>query len=390
MEEIKELGKKYLKDIQAIRRHLHENPETANEEVETQKYVMAQLDKLGIEYHKSMNTGIVGLIKGGKPGKTVLLRADMDALDIEEDLDLEYKSKVPGKMHACGHDGHTAGLLGAAMILNDIKDQLNGNVKLMFQPAEERFPGGAKGMIEEGILENPKVDAVFGVHLWGDTPKGVVHYKEGPMMAAPDSFEIDITGRGGHGAMPQQTIDPVVVAAQIVLEMQSIVSRKVDPLSPAVLSVTVSKSGEVFNVIPHTAYLAGTVRTFSENERSLIPKLMEDVLKGQELSNGITYDFKYTRVYPPLINDGAMTQLAKKAFGKIIGDENVQELPKPNMGGEDFSYLTEKVPGAYLFVGIGEEGKVGIHHHPQFEWDDEVLEHSAAGLAQVCYDYLNQ
>lgn len=390
MNKILELSKKNFDAVQKLRHQFHMNPELGFEEFETSKTVQDELTKMGIEFEIMSGTGVVGLIKGGKPGKTVLLRGDMDALEVTETADVPFKSKKEGLMHACGHDGHTAGLLGAAMILNEIKDELCGNVKLMFQPSEERN-GGALPMIEAGILENPKVDAAFGLHLWGTVPRGDVCVKTGAMMAAPDKFEIDLIGKGAHAAMPHLGIDPVVLSAQAILGIQSIVSRVTNPLRPLVISTCMVHGGDTFNVIPQNVKLTGTVRSLDKQVRADVERQIENVLKGLSVQSGCTYDFNFIKLYPPLINDAAMTQIARKSIGKIIGDDNVYELPDPNMGGEDFAYLCEHVPSAFFFVGINEKDKPEpVHHHPNFAWEDDVLIESSAYLAQIAYDYLNE
>ncbi|WP_442878314.1 M20 metallopeptidase family protein, partial [Cetobacterium sp.] len=267
-----------------IRRELHQNPEIGFHEFKTAALIKKELDKLGIPYKGEVaKTGVVGLIEGKYPGKTVLLRADMDALPIHEETDCEYKSKIPGMMHACGHDGHVAGLLGAAMILNELKDEISGNIKLVFQPAEEG-PGGAKPMIEEGILENPKVDAAFGCHLWPSYPSGKIIFKEQEMMAHPTAFEIEIQGVGGHGSLPEKTVDPIIVGCQAVINFQNIISRNISTLTPAVLSCCSIKSGEAGNVIPDTLTIKGTIRTFDENLTAEILERMDQILKGLTLA----------------------------------------------------------------------------------------------------------
>jgi len=386
---IKELAEKYYPEYQRIREHMHQYPEVANEEVETQKFIEAELDKLGIPHQRMYNTGVVALIEGGKPGKTVLLRADIDALPINEECDVDYKSKKPGYMHACGHDGHTAGVFAAAMILNEIKDELCGNVKLMFQPAEET-DGGALPMIEAGILENPKVDAAFGVHLWGPLPYGKVFFRDGAMMAAPDQFTIKIIGKGCHAAMPHLGIDPVMIAADALQQFQEIVSRKVNPLTPVVISTGVIQGGTTFNVIPQEVMLNGTVRSFDPVIRKKLPEYMEDVLKGLSLTNKSEYTFDYEYRYPPVINNKEMNELAKVSLAKIIGQDNIKELEEPNMGGEDFAYLCEAVPSSFMFVGIHKEGEPQpVHHHPEFGFDSEILKVTGAGFAQIAVDFLN-
>ena len=389
MNEVKSLCEKYLKQMINLREIIHMYPEDGFKEFKTSEIIINELEKLGIKVQKNVaKTGVVGLIEGNYPGKTVLLRADMDALKIQEQADVEYKSKVDGMMHACGHDGHVAGLLGAAMILNELKDKLHGNVKLVFQPAEEK-DGGALPMIEEGVLENPKVDAAFGAHLWGYLKEGEVHLKEGPMMAAPDLFNIKVIGKGGHGALPQASIDPIVITCQIVNALQTIVSRRINPLDPVVVTCGKIQGGESFNVIPNEVELEGTIRTFNEETRNLVPRIIEDLVKGITTSQGATYEFKYEPHYPALLNDKDMTNFAKKSLEKVVGKENVFNLKEPNMGGEDFAYFAQKVPSAFMFVGIANnESEPVIHHNPYFKWDSKNVGILAQSLSQIALDYL--
>ena len=389
MNDIRRLGEKYLQQMINLRETIHMYPEDGFKEFKTSEIIVNELEKLGIKVQKNVaKTGVVGLIEGNYPGKTVLLRADMDALKIQEQADVEYKSKIDGMMHACGHDGHVAGLLGAAMILNELKDKLHGNVKLVFQPAEER-EGGALPMIEEGILENPKVDAAFGAHLWGYLKEGEVHLKEGPMMAAPDIFNIKVIGKGGHGAVPQESIDPIVITCQIVNALQTIVSRKISPLDPVVVTCGKIQGGDSFNVIPNEVELEGTIRTFNEETRNLVPRIMEDLVRGITTSQGATYEFKYKANYPALLNNTDMTNFAKKSLEKVVGKENVFDLKEPNMGGEDFAYFAQKVPSAFMFIGIaGNENEPVIHHNPYFKWDSKNVGILAQSLSQIALDYL--
>ena len=389
MSEVKRLGEKYLQHMINLRETIHMYPEDGFSEFTTSKIIIEELEKLGIKVQKNVaKTGVVGLIEGKYPGKTVLLRADMDALKIQEQADVEYKSKIDGMMHACGHDGHVAGLLGAAMILNELKDNLHGNVKLVFQPAEER-DGGALPMIEEGVLENPKVDAAFAAHLWGYLNEGEVHLKEGPMMASPDIFNIKVIGKGGHGAVPQESIDPIVITCQIVNSLQTIVSRKINPLDPVVITCGRIQGGDCHNVIPNEVELEGTIRTFNEETRNWVPKVMEDLIRGITTSQGAAYEFKYEPKYPALINDKYMTSFAKESLKKVVGEENVFDLKEPNMGGEDFAYFAQKVPSAFIFVGIA-NNKIEpvIHHNPYFKWDSKNVGILAQGLSQIAIDYL--
>ena len=388
MSEVKRLGEKYLQHMINLRETIHMYPEDGFSEFTTSKIIIEELEKLGIKVQKNVaKTGVVGLIEGKYPGKTVLLRADMDALKIQEQADVEYKSKIDGMMHACGHDGHVAGLLGAAMILNELKDNLHGNVKLVFQPAEER-DGGALPMIEEGVLENPKVDAAFAAHLWGYLNEGEVHLKEGPMMASPDIFNIKVIGKGGHGAVPQESIDPIVITCQIVNSLQTIVSRKINPLDPVVITCGRIQGGDCHNVIPNEVELEGTIRTFEET-RNWVPKVMEDLIRGITTSQGAAYEFKYEPKYPALINDKYMTSFAKESLKKVVGEENVFDLKEPNMGGEDFAYFAQKVPSAFIFVGIANnKSEPVIHHNPYFKWDSKNVGILAQSLSQIAIDYL--
>lgn len=389
MSEVKRLGEKYLQHMINLRETIHMYPEDGFSEFTTSKIILEELEKLGIKVQKNVaKTGVVGLIEGKYPGKTVLLRADMDALKIQEQADVEYKSKIDGMMHACGHDGHVAGLLGAAMILNELKDNLHGNVKLVFQPAEER-DGGALPMIEEGVLENPKVDAAFAAHLWGYLNEGEVHLKEGPMMASPDIFNIKVIGKGGHGAVPQESIDPIVITCQIVNSLQTIVSRKINPLDPVVITCGRIQGGDCHNVIPNEVELEGTIRTFNEETRNWVPKVMEDLIRGITTSQGAAYEFKYEPKYPALINDKYMTSFAKESLKKVVGEENVFDLKEPNMGGEDFAYFAQKVPSAFIFVGIANnKSEPVIHHNPYFKWDSKNVGILAQSLSQIAIDYL--
>ena len=389
MSEVKRLGEKYLQHMINLRETIHMYPEDGFSEFTTSKIIIEELEKLGIKVQKNVaKTGVVGLIEGKYPGKTVLLRADMDALKIQEQADVEYKSKIDGMMHACGHDGHVAGLLGAAMILNELKDNLHGNVKLVFQPAEER-DGGALPMIEEGVLENPKVDAAFAAHLWGYLNEGEVHLKEGPMMASPDIFNIKVIGKGGHGAVPQESIDPIVITCQIVNSLQTIVSRKINPLDPVVITCGRIQGGDCHNVIPNEVELEGTIRTFNEETRNWVPKVMEDLIRGITTSQGAAYEFKYEPKYPALINDKYMTSFAKEPLKKVVGEENVFDLKEPNMGGEDFAYFAQKVPSAFIFVGIANnKSEPVIHHNPYFKWDSKNVGILAQSLSQIAIDYL--
>lgn len=383
------LSEKFHEEVVELRHFFHMNPEIGFEEVKTAKKVADKLKELGIEIKTNVaKTGVVGLIKGGKPGKTVLLRADMDALLLQEKVDVPYKSKIDGKMHACGHDGHTAGLLGAAMILNELKEELKGNVKLIFQPNEEN-EGGALPMIKERVLENPKVDAAFACHLWGNTKEGNIEVKSGAIMAAADMFEIKVIGKGGHAAMPHLSIDPIIMGSKIVISFQNIISRRINPLFPSVLSVSCFHAGHTHNVIPNEVNIKGTIRTFDTEAREKIPNFMEETVKNTTEEYGGNYEFNLYKGIPALINDEEMTNLAKNSISKIVGNENVIESQHPNMGAEDFAYFAKYIPSSFYFVGIAKkEDKPVPHHNPYFEWDDKNLLIISQTLAQVAIDYL--
>lgn len=386
---IKELANKYSSLIMETREYFHANPGIEFQEFETTKKIIEILEEHKIEYQKDIAvTGVLAIIKGKKEGKTVLLRGDMDALPIEEEVDVPYKSTVKGVMHACGHDSHAAGLLGAALILNELKDEISGNIKFAFQPAEENH-GGAKPMIDAGILENPKVDAAFGLHVWGPLSEGKALTIKGPMMAAPDNIRIKLIGKGGHASMPNELIDPVIMASEVILSLQTIVSRKIDPLEPVVISCCTVHGGSAQNVIPNEVEITGTVRTLNEEVRKKMPELIEQTIKGiTEIYNG-SYEFDYSFGYPCLINDINSADLLIKSTKKIIGDENVSTLAKPVMGGEDFSYFTQEVPSAFIFLGIAKDmSNPPVHHHPKFSFDSKNTVTSAEILAQVAIDFL--
>lgn len=384
-----------LPGVIADRRYLHENPELGFQEFKTAAFVAERLEALGADDIRTgiNKTGVTALIRGTAdgPGRNVLVRADMDALPITEENDVEYKSTVDGVMHACGHDAHTAILLGLGRILADKKDEFSGTVKLLFQPAEELPPGGAKGMIEEGVMNDPPIEAVFGLHMAQNERVGTIHVGAGPVMAAADGFSIEIQGKGGHAAEPSESIDPVVIGAQIVVALQALVSRETDPMESAVLSTCVFQAGEAFNVIPDTARLAGTVRTFKPEVRDLMEKRIQEVATGIAEAMQASAKAKYTRGYPATVNDEAMTELARESAIQVVGEENVIELV-PKMGAEDFSYFLEEKPGSYFFVGSKneEKGLVWGHHHPRFDIDEESLGSGLATMATSVLTYLTR
>ncbi len=381
--------------VVADRRDFHENPELAFQEVRTSGIVAERLRALGVEDIRTgiAQTGVTGLIRGRKAGggRTVLLRADMDALPILEENEVEYVSRNPGVMHACGHDAHTAMLLGVARLLNERRDEFAGTVKLLFQPAEESPPGGARPMIEAGVLEDPKVDAAFGLHIDPDNPVGVIELRDGPAMAAADRFHILIHGKGGHGAKPQDSIDPIVIGAQIITALQTLVGRNIDPTEEAVVTVGTFKAGEAFNVIPDTAEMGGTVRTFNARNRDYLERRIGELAQGIAAAMGGTADYSYTRGYPATVNHPEMAQLVREEAAKVVGEEGVREASLM-MGAEDFSYFLEAVPGAFWFVGSQnpERGLVWGHHHPRFDLDEAAMAVGMESMANVALRYLNE
>lgn len=358
----------------AWRRHLHQHPELSFEEHATAQYVHDVLDALpGLELSRPTATSVVARLRGALPGRTIAVRADMDALPIHEENDTPYRSTKPGVMHACGHDGHTSIVLGLATLLAGVRDRLAGEVRFIFQHAEELSPGGAEALVDAGVMDG--VDEVIGLHLWSSMPVGQIGLVSGPAMAAPDTFQCTITGRGGHAALPHDTVDPIAIGAQVVSALQQIVSRQVDPLEPAVLSVTQFIAGTAFNVIPNSAYLSGTVRTFDAALRRQVPERMERLIRGLCDGFGATCEFSYELGYRPVVNDAALTERLAGVVSRTFGHEVLVPL-RPVMGGEDFSAYQQRAPGVFAFVGAGnvERGITAAHHHPRFDIDEASLD----------------
>ncbi|RAP28557.1 hypothetical protein C2W64_04613 [Brevibacillus laterosporus] len=366
-------------EMVALRRDFHMYPELSFQEVETPNKIAAYLKKLGIEVREGVGgRGIVATIYGkkqentGKTGKTVALRADFDALPIQDEKQVDYKSRIPGVMHACGHDIHTAALLGTAKILKEFEHELSGTVVLLFQHAEELHPGGAISMVEDGCLDG--VDVIYGTHVFSGLPLGMIGVQEGYMMAASDEFQIEIQGKGGHGASPHESIDPVVIGSQLILNLQQIVSRRVDPLQPAVLTIGSFQSGSTYNVIPDTAQILGTVRTFSEETRTDIEQAMQQMIQHTVEGAGATVQFTYRRGYPSVWNDPAETKRVETIANQLVGNERVVRVP-PQMGGEDFAYYLQRIPGNFVGIGGGnsEINATYPHHHPMFDVDERSM-----------------
>ncbi|MBH0228720.1 M20 metallopeptidase family protein [Halobacillus yeomjeoni] len=367
------------------RRYLHQYPEISFHEEKTAQFVCDTYERLGIPYKSEIGgNGVIARLEGGRPGKTVALRADFDALPIHEQNDVVYKSKNEGAMHACGHDGHTAALLGLAKALAPYQKEIPGTVVFLHQHAEEYAPGGAKPILESGELDD--VDAVFGTHLWVNTPTGVIHTSKGAFMAGADRFEITIQGKGGHGAQPHQTKDAIVIASQLVDSLQQIVSRRIDPLKTAVLSIGTFESGHAFNIIADSAKLTGTVRTFDADVQQIIMSEMEKIIKGTCLSHGAEYDFNYDKGYPPVFNHKEEAEMILNRSHEADPSLKTEEVD-PVMAGEDFSYYLLEKPGAFYFTGAQLPDHYYPHHHPKFDFDEKALPHAAKTLWQAYRSY---
>ena len=359
-------------EVRTWRRELHQNPELMYDVEETAKFVADRLRAFGCDEVKTAigRTGVVGVIRGakGSSSRSIGLRADMDALPIEEETNLPYRSKVPGKMHACGHDGHTAMLLGAAQRLAQTRD-FAGNAIVIFQPAEEGG-AGAMAMIDDGLMDTFAIEQVYGMHNWPGAPVGSFGLRKGPLMASADEITITIEGKGGHGAMPHQCIDPVIVGAQIVTALQTIASRNVDPLNSCVVSITRFQAGTANNIIPQSAWLNGTVRTLKPATRDRVEKRIHEIAAGLAEASGASARVEYRRGYPPTINHGAETDFAASVARKVAGERNVDADAPPTMGSEDFSFMLEARPGAFIFIGNGDSASL---HHPAYDFNDAVL-----------------
>ncbi|QIR39828.1 amidohydrolase [Tolypothrix sp. PCC 7910] len=359
------------------RRWLHQKPELGFQEKLTSEFISQKLQEWGIEHQTNIaQTGIVAIIKGNKlsSGKVLAIRADMDALPIQELNQVPYCSQHDGIMHACGHDGHTAIALGTAYYLQQHRDDFAGTVKIIFQPAEEG-PGGAKPMVEAGVLKNPDVDAIIGLHLWNNLPLGTVGVRAGALMAAVELFQCTILGKGGHGAIPHQTVDSIVVAAQIVNALQTIVARNVNPIDSAVVTVGALHAGTAHNVIADTANMKGTVRYFNPAFQGYFHQRIQQIIAGVCQSHGASYDLEYISLYPPVINDAGMAELVRSVAAEVI-ETPVGIVPEcQTMGGEDMSFFLQEVPGCYFFLGSANPTKdlAYPHHHPRFDFDETAL-----------------
>jgi carboxypeptidase Ss1 len=386
-------AKRFESEIIAIRREIHANPELSYKEFETAKLVASKLKSLGIKVRTGVGgTGVVGLLDGGNKGKVVALRADMDALPVEENVDLPFRSKNKGVMHACGHDSHVAMLLGTAMILAKHKGDLKGIVKFLFQPAEENGGrGGALPMIEDGAMDNPKVDYVFGLHIAGDIPSNTFGLRGGPLMAAPDSFKLKIIGKGGHGSQPHKTIDPIFVSAQVINALQGVTSRMIDQTKPFVISVCSIHSGTTDNVIPDDAFLQGTIRTLNEKIRSQAKRYVSNVVKNVCRAFYAKFELEFMKdAYPVTYNDKKVAKRVFQILRKIRGTKTIEI--DPILGGEDFSRFLLKAPGVFYFLGTvnPKKGCVAPNHSSKFKIDEDVLKYGSASLATLAMEFGSQ
>ena len=368
------------------RRDIHTHPETAFEEHRTAQVIADKLASFGIEVDKGLaGTGVVGVIDGNLPGdKAIGLRADIDALDIHEETNKAYASKNPGKMHACGHDGHTTMLLGAAKYLADNRD-FAGKVYVIFQPAEEN-EGGGRVMVEQGLFDKFPMDEVYGLHNWPGMPVGYVGMRAGPLMASYDIFRITITGQGSHGAMPHDGVDPVLIAAHIITNLQTIASRNVDAQQSVVVSVTQVHGGDAYNVIPEEVELRGTVRSFTNEVQVMAEEKIKKIAASVALAHGAEAEVHYERRYPPTVNSEAETRHCAKVAANLVGQENVDANVTPVMGSEDFAFMLNERPGCYIWLGAGEQS--ANLHSPHFDFNDEILPIGASYWAQLVEDTL--
>lgn len=391
-ERIKNIASEYLKDLIKIRRHIHANPELSNQEYKTAEYIAGILIHLGIEVETGIfNTGVVGIIKGKNPDKKVIaLRADIDALPIVEENEIDYKSLNKGVMHACGHDVHASSLIGTAKILNELKDEFEGSIKLIFQPAEEKSPGGAKGMIKEGVLENPVPDVIFGQHVFPEMDAGKIGMKSGKYMVSTDEINIIVKGKGGHGAMPYALVDPILIASQIIISLQQIVSRNAHYNMPTVLSFGKIIAEGTYNVVPDEVKLLGTFRTLDEDWRADAHQLIEKMAKSIAQAAGGDCDVLIDRGYPYLVNDENVTKRSFQYAKDFLGEENVEDL-EVRMTGEDFAYFAQNVPSCFYRLGVRNE-KLGINanlHTSTFNIDESSLETGMGLMAWIALKELD-
>jgi amidohydrolase len=390
-QKIKDLTKELHQEMIDTRRYLHQHPEVSYKEFETTKFIKAKLDDLSIPYESPLETGCVGIVKGGiESDRVIALRADIDALAMSEEGDFkkEFFSKNEGAAHCCGHDAHTSNLLGVAKILMSLKDEIKGTVLLVFQPGEEKLPGGGKLLCDSGFLQSKKVNAIYGLHTSPSHKPGTVATRIGELMASPDEIDIEIFGKGGHAARAHEAIDPIVMASQFIGAAQTIVSRSVDPTESAVVTIGKIEGGTAHNIIPEKVKLFGTVRTFSKETKDLIEQRLHSLLKGITEASGGSYSLTYRRGYPAVINSEKEALNVMEDTRKLFGSDAVIELERPSMAGEDFAFYQEKFPGAFFFVGSGskESESTYVWHHPKYNVDDRFYLTAAPLMASLIFD----
>lgn len=372
--DIKKRIEEIYTDLVSIRRDFHMHPELGMEEFRTSKKIAQYLEEMGIEYKQIANTGIVGVIKGKNSGKTVGLRADIDALPIQEENDVEYKSVYDGKMHACGHDAHTTILLGTARILNEMKDEINGNIKLFFQPAEETV-GGAKPMVQEGCMNNPKVDYVIGLHVMSYLETGMIELKYGKMNASSDEIKIKIKGKSGHGAYPEKAVDAIMISGHVLTALQTIVNRNISPTNSLVISIGVINGGTKGNIIADEVVMRGTLRAIDKETRKYAKERIKNIVENISLSFGGKGEVKFYEGYAPLVNDNDIVDVIHKVAEEQLGSSKIVHKENPSLGVEDFSYFLEKAKGSFYHIGCGnkEKGIIESGHNCKFDIDEECL-----------------
>lgn len=390
---IKELSQKYLQDTVATRRYLHQHPEVSYKEFETTKFIKNKLEEWGISYESPLETGCVGIIEGGrKSNRVIALRADIDALPIQEtgEAKQDFISQNAGVAHCCGHDAHTSNLLTAARILKSLQDEIEGKVLLIFQPGEEKLPGGGRLLSETGFLQGQKVQAIYGLHTSPNHAPGTIATKPGPLMAAPDEFEIEIIGKGGHAAKAHEAVDPVVLAAQFVNAAQTIASRSVDPTEPVVVTIGRIEGGTAYNIIPEKVKLWGTIRTLSSATADLVKARLEALAKGITESSGGTYHFILNKGYPAVVNTEKEAQTVLQTMRKLFGEESAIEMERPIMAGEDFAFYQQHFPGAFYFVGSGNKASDSLYpwHHPRYNVDDGFFEVATPLMVSLVFEHV--
>lgn len=389
--QIAELAKKYFSETVETRHYLHKYPELSFKEYKTTEFIKSRMDELGISYENPLESGCVGILKGGiESDRVVALRADIDALPILEvgDAKQEFLSMNEGVAHCCGHDAHTANLLTVARILADLRDDIKGTVLLIFQPGEEKLPGGGKLLMETGFLQEYGVDAIYGIHTSPMHPAGIVATKAGPLMASTSEFEVEIIGKGGHAARAHEAIDPIVLASQYINSVQTIASRHVDPTEPVVVTIGKIEGGSAHNIIPEKVKLWGTARTLSPDTETLVIERLEAILRGITREAGGDYTFKFNRGYPAVINTDKEAEQILESARKILGNDNVIELRKPVMAGEDFAFYQKEFPGAFFFVGSASKEADSEYpwHHPKYNVDDRFFETATPLMASLVFE----